>query len=82
MLLTSLSSLLAWQIGTPVFGQVQLAVDEGVSQGRHVGEEDTNLAIFDTTSEPAIMESDARGVTPAFGHATFVNDKHREERLM
>jgi hypothetical protein len=77
-----MSGLLAWQIGTPVFGQVQLAVDEGVSCGRHVGEEDTDLAIFDTTSEPAVLGCDARGVTPAFGKATFVNDKHREGRLM
>src|SRR5207248_3422222 len=70
------------QIGTPVLGQVQLAVDESMTTGGDVGEKDADLAVFDTPGEPAILGSDASGVAAAFGKAAFVKDQDREERLV
>ncbi len=77
-----MSGLTARQIRAPVFGQVQCTVDEGMAQRRDVGEEDSDLAVFHTPGEPAILGSHASGVTPAFGEAAFVNGEDREERLV
>src|SRR5260370_25405333 len=71
----------AQYISTPVFGQVQLAVDESMSQRGDKGKEDTDLAVFHTPGAPAILGGDTSGVAAAFGEAAFVNDKHRPERL-
>ena len=59
----------ARQISAPVCGQIQFAVDEGMAQFRDVGEEDADLTIFDASSAPAILGSDASRVAPAFGKA-------------
>jgi len=72
-------SLPAWQIRTPGFRQIQLAVDEGVTGGGDVGEENAHLAVFHAVGESAILGSDASGVVTAFEEATFVNDEYGED---
>ncbi len=69
----------ACEIVAPVFWQIQCAVDQGMPQGRHVGEEDAHLAIFDAPSGPAILLLDASRFGAPFGEATFIQDKHGEE---
>src|SRR5258708_6387621 len=68
----------AWLIGAPVFGEIQLAVNEGMTQSGDVGEEDADLTMLDASGESAILWSNACGVGAAFGEATFVHDKHGE----
>ena len=72
------SSLSAWQISTPVFGEIQFAVDEAMAQLRDVGEEDADLTMFDAPGASAILRCDARRVATAFGKATFIQDENGE----
>jgi hypothetical protein len=72
----------ARQISTPLLGQIQLAVDESMSEGAHVGKKNADLAIFHAPCQSAILRSNASGVTATFGQATFIDDEHREERLV
>jgi hypothetical protein len=51
-----------------------------MAQGRDGGEKDADLAIFHASGTPAILGSDARGVAPAFGETTFVEEQDREGR--
>ncbi len=44
----------------------------------HVGEKNTDLAVFHAPGEPAILWCDARRVAAPFGKATFIDDEHRE----
>jgi hypothetical protein len=48
------------RVGAPVFGQIQLAVDEGMPLRRDVGEKDAHLAVFHAPGAPAILGADAR----------------------
>jgi hypothetical protein len=59
----------ARQISAPVFGHIQVAVDQRMAQGRDVGEKNTDLAVLDLSGRPAILGSDARRVAAAFGKA-------------
>src|SRR6266852_7829626 len=77
-----MGSLSAWQIATPVFRQVQLAVDQRMAPRRDVGEEDAHLAVFDLSRRPAILLPDAGRVAAAFGKAAFINDEDREGWLV
>ena len=79
--LRDMGGLPAWAIGTPVLGQIQLAVDEGMTGGGHVGEEDAHLAVFHAPSAPTILGPDARRVAAALGKAAFIQDQHGEGRL-
>ena len=72
----------AKQISAPVLGQIQFAVDEAMAPLRDVREKHADLTIFDAPGASAILGSDASGVAPAFGNATFVKDEQREERLV
>ena len=74
-----MSRLPARSIVAPVLGQIQFAIDEGMAQGRHVGEENAHLAVFHAVGESAILGSDASGVVTAFEEATFVNDEDGED---
>jgi hypothetical protein len=65
-------------IGAPVFGQIQLAVDEGMAQGRHVDEKHADLAVFDPSGASAVLQPDASGVAAAFREAAFIQDEHGE----
>ena len=42
----------ARQISAPVFGHIQVAIDEGMAQGRHVGEKDAHLAVLAPLRSP------------------------------
>ncbi len=68
--LGDMRGLPAQRVGAPVFGQIQLAVDEGMAGGSHIGEKDADLAVFHTPGQPAILGADASRVTSAFGKAT------------
>src|SRR5437899_4433524 len=72
----------AREIGAPVLGQIQLTIDEGMTQRGDIGKEDTNLTVFHTPGAPAILGGDTSGVASTFGKATFVNDEHREGCLV
>jgi hypothetical protein len=76
----NVSSLSAWQISAPVFGQIQFAVDEGVAELRDVGGKDADLAVFHASGAPTMLRGDTWGVASAFGEATFVEDQDREGR--
>jgi len=69
-------------VGAPVLGQIQLAVDEGMAGGGHVGEKDAHLAVFHAPGPPAILGADARRVAPAFGKAAFIQDQHRKGHIV
>ncbi len=71
----------AWQIRTPVFRKVQLAIDEAMAGSGDVGEEDADLAVFHAPGEPTILGPDARRVAAALGKAAFIDDQDREGRL-
>ncbi len=75
------NGLSAWQIVAPLFGQIQFAVDHGMSPGGHVGEKDAHLAIFDAPGGPAILPLDASRVAAPFGEAAFIHDEDGEERF-
>ena len=72
----------ARQISAPVFGHIQVAVDQRMAQGRDVGEKNTDLAVLDLSGRPAILGSDARRVAAAFGKAAFIQHEDRERRLV
>jgi hypothetical protein len=76
--LRNMSGLPPGWVGAPVLGQIQLAVDEGMAGGGHIGEKDADLAVFHAPGPPAILGADAGRVTPAFGKATFIDDQDRE----
>src|SRR5215472_7610497 len=76
-----MSSAPARQVSAPVFGQIQLAVNEGVAQGRDVGEKNADLAVFDASGASAILQPDTGGMAATFGEAAFVQDKDWERRL-
>src|SRR5256885_8050080 len=71
----------AGQIGAPVLGQVQLAVDEAMTQLGDQGQEDTGLTVFHTPGAPAILGGHTSGVAAAFGEAGLINDKDWEGGL-
>ena len=77
----NVSGLAAWQISTPVFGQIQLAVDEAMTQRRDVGEKNADLTVFDVPGASAILGGDPGRMATAFGKATFIEDEDRIERL-
>jgi len=60
----------------PIFWQVQFAIDKGMSQGGHVGEEDANLTIVHLSGRAAILLLDSGRLGAPFGKATFINDVH------
>ena len=68
----------AWQIGAPIFRQIQLAVDEGVALLGDVGEKNADLAIFHFSSPSAMLDPDASRMVAPFREAAFINDEHRE----
>ena len=68
----------ARQISAPVFGHIQVAIDEGMAPGRHVGEKDAQLAVLDLAGHPAILRPDACRVAAAFGKAAFIQHEDRE----
>ncbi len=72
----------ARQIVTPLFGQIQFAVDQRMAQRRDVGEEDAHLTVVDLSRRPAILLPDADRVAAAFGKAAFINDEDREGWLV
>jgi hypothetical protein len=59
-------------------GQVQLAVDEAMTQGGDVREKDAHLAVFHAAGAAAVLGADASRVLALFGKATFVNDEDWE----
>ena len=67
--LRDVSGLPTRQIVAPVLGQIQLPINEGMAQGRHVGEEDAHLTIFDPSRHPAILRLHARRVAAPLGKA-------------
>ena len=67
--LRDMSGLPTWRIAAPLFWQIQFPVDEGMAQGRHVGEEDAHLTIFDPSRHPAILRLHARRVAAPLGKA-------------
>lgn len=80
--LRNTGGLPAWQISTPFFGRIQLAVDKRMTTGGDVGEEDADLAVFHAPRQPAILRRDARGVATPFGEAAFICDEQREGDLL
>src|SRR5262245_56216670 len=60
------------QISTPLLGQVQLTVDESMTQCGDVGEKDSHLAVFHAPRVPAVLRPNASRVLASFGKATFV----------
>ena len=77
--LGDMRSELAWQIVAPVFGEIQLAIDEGMAQCSHVGEEDADLTVLHLAAGTTILRRDACRVAAPFGKAAFINDEHRED---
>ena len=79
--LGNMSGVPARQIRAPVFGQVQFAVDEGMTQRGDKGQENTSLAVFHTPGASAILGGDTSGVASAFGKAALIKDENREGDL-
>src|SRR6266568_1506853 len=76
--LRDVRGLPAEPISAPVFGQVQLAVEQGMAERGRVGEKDAHLAVGDLTGRPTILPPDPGGVLAAFGETAFIDDQHRE----
>ena len=72
----NVSRLSARQIAAPVLWQRQFAVNEGMAQDRHVGEEDAHLTVLYLAGGPAVLLLHAGRVAAPFGKATFINDEH------
>ncbi len=72
----------AGQISTPVFREVQLAIDEAMAGSGDVGEEDAHLAVFHAPGAPTILGADAGRVAAALGKAAFIEHQDREGRLV
>jgi len=68
----------AREIGAPVLGQIQLTIDEGMTQRGDRGKEDTSLAVFHTPGAPAILGGDTSAVASVFGKAAFIKDQDWE----
>ncbi len=75
------SGLAAWQISTPVVGQIQRTVDEAMTQRRDVREKDADLTVFDLAGAATILRGDPCRMGAAFGKAAFIHDEDRIERL-
>ena len=76
--LGDMSGLPASRVGAPVFWQVQFAIDEGVSGGGDVGEEDAHLTVVHMSGRAAILVPDSGGVGAPFGEAAFIDHEHRK----
>ena len=77
-----MSALTAGLIGAPVLGQIQLAVNETMTQFGDEGKKDADLAVLDAAGASAILGSDPCRVAAAFGKAAFIEDENRIERLV
>jgi len=60
---------------TPVQGQIQLAINEGLSFGRHRREKDSDLTILDPASGSAILQANTSRFFASLGKAAFVDDQ-------
>ncbi len=74
----------AGRVVAPVFGQVQLAINETMAQRRHVGEEDAHLAVFNPSAAAALLGLDTSGVVAAFGNyvSSKINTLDQQEELV
>jgi hypothetical protein len=72
----------ARQISTPVCGQIQLAVDEAMTQVGNVGEKNADLTVFDASGASAILRGHPGRMAAAFGKAAFIKDQDGIERLL
>src|SRR6266511_752170 len=61
-------------IVSPILGQVELAVQRGVTGLRGIGQEDADLAVVDLAQPAAPLASDATGFRPLLGEGAGVDD--------
>jgi hypothetical protein len=65
----------AIRVLTPVQGQIQLTVNQGMAARRDIGEKHSHLTILDLSRHATILHSDAcRFVTP-LGKTGFIDDQ-------
>ena len=55
--------------------QIEFAVNEGMSTGRHVGEKDADLTILHLSGRSAILHANASRFVAAFGETALINDQ-------
>ena len=79
--LGNMSRLPASRIGDPGFWEVQFAIDERVSLGRHVREEDAHLTVLYLSGCTAMLLVDSSRFGAPFGKATFIHDEHGKGSL-
>lgn len=59
---------------TPVQGQIQFAITQGMSFGRHIPEKDSDLTILDPASGSALLQANTSRFFASLGKAAFVDD--------
>ncbi len=67
----------AVRVARPLLGQVEAAVDEGVSARGGIGEHDHGLAIADITGQPAVLEGHPDGLGALLLRLGIVDDQRR-----
>jgi hypothetical protein len=60
---------------SPVQGQIQFAINEGMAFSRHIGEKNPHLTILHLSSGPAILQPNPCRIVASFGKTAFVNDQ-------
>ena len=58
----------------PLFGQVELTVQRGVTRRRGVGQENADLAVLDLAQPAAPLARDAAGFGPLLGEGAGIDD--------
>jgi hypothetical protein len=67
----------AGRIIRPSLGQIQRAVDEGVTVPRHIGPEHPDLAVGDLARRAGVLPPNAAGGLALLEEAGLINDQHR-----
>src|SRR5512135_244637 len=67
------SSAPAIAILTPVQGQIEFAINEGVPFGRHIREKDPHLTVLDLARRSTILEANAGRLLAPLGKAGFID---------
>ncbi len=60
---------------TPLEGQIEFAVNQGMAASRDIGEKDPDLTILDLASGPAILHGDTCRLVAPLGKTGFIDDQ-------
>jgi hypothetical protein len=61
-------------IHKPIEGEIEFTVNEGMAEGRHVGQKDADLTVLDLPGGSTVLDLDPCRLLAAFGETAFIDD--------